>query len=250
MNQRQSAAVLADSGCGKTTAARIVSVREPDVVFIPCDCNDFRQPAFLCRLTESLETESYDYRSVWHLHRAIVHALRGTNRVLVIDDAHYLINPNKPSRSTALDVVKDLQTHAETPFVLLGVPELWATLNKRSTGGWFDQLLGRISIHHTIRCDMIREDDVASVAESLGVSCTGPALTAITELAHRSGGFRHVEKAARWAKRQGASQLTRDSLRQFFRVSGTEGIVLGKEAQTSKTAATAAKPQAAGSAVA
>lgn len=249
LSQRRSAAVLAESGCGKTTAARLVSIREPEVLFIPCDCHDFRPYAFLSRIGAAIGF-SRQSSTVWQLQRSLAETLKGGKVVIVVDDSHYLINPNKPSRSAALDIVKDLETHAGTPFVLLGVPELWTTLNKRSTGGWFDQLLGRIEMHHTIRCEMIREADVASVAESLGVSCTGPVLNSLTELAHRPGGFRHVEKAARWAKRQGASQLTRDSLRQFFRVSGTEGIVIGKEAQTSKTAATAAKPQDAGSAVA
>jgi DNA transposition AAA+ family ATPase len=216
LRHKQSAAVLAESGCGKSMTARHVAAAEWGVVYVACDTNDFRQAAFLDRLADALGEHNGRPQGSWRLQRRLQAKLKDTEWVIVVDDAHYLLNPSNPGRSISLDVVKDLQANAGTPFVLLGVPELWQTIAHRVRGDWYAQLKRRLGTVQHIRASQIHADDVEQVVRSLAASCGAAVLRTLTELARSPGGYGNVEKCVRWATKEGGKQVSVQATKQYL----------------------------------
>jgi DNA transposition AAA+ family ATPase len=230
LKHKQSAAVIADSGLGKSTAARHVVAREEfGLVYVQCDAQDCSPIAFLDRVSQALGMQTEQRRYAWRLQRAVTERFRDTEWVLIIDDAHYLIDPRHTSHSRSLDIVKDLEAHAGTPFVLLGVPELWDVIQRRVGGGWYAQLRRRIGIVQHLTVQAVQADDVEAVVKSLDARCSDSVLKVLTALAREPGGYGNVEKAVRWATRDGGKQVTTDSLKHFLAATSNVRVRIGRD---------------------
>lgn len=244
LKHKQSGAVLAESGLGKSTAARHVSSREFGIEYVRCDFQDHRVTAFLHRLAGSIGMKLGPTSSAWKIQRELADRLTDTEWVLVIDDAHYLVNPFSPSRSPSLDIVKDLQEHAGTPFVLLGVPELWHTVQRRLDGGWYAQLRRRLGIVQHLQADRIQADDVEAIVKSLGARSSPTVLASLHELARTPGGYGNIEKSVRWATKDGGKLVTGDSLKQYLAATSNASVRVGREQPAAEGAAVNEKEMA------
>lgn len=227
IKQKQSSIILAESGCGKTTAAQHVCVREWGVIYCLASCHCYTPTAFLHRLAGAVGLGTARQSTAWRLQDQLEDQLMDKEWAVVIDDAHFLVCPYKQSRSTALDCLLSLMEATRSPFVLLGVPELWQTIGSKMTGDWFAQLKSRIGMRQHLMTKDIRSDDVARVVHSMGATCSTTVLNALTDLAQQPGGYRAVEKAVRWATQvvdEKSKRITVEAMKKFLRASSIANV--------------------------
>lgn len=113
-----------DSGCGKTTSARIFCGRYGSRVRMmeASDVWGDSPMAFLEAVLLTLGTEAIPGSSVKRM-RAVIHALNVQRTCLIIDEAHHL-GPR------ALNIIKTLVNSTSGEFVLIGIPAMWRKLYK------------------------------------------------------------------------------------------------------------------------
>ncbi len=113
-----------ESGCGKTTSARILCGKYGKrVLMIEANCMWNDSPAALLGdLLVELGELTPPFRGVSRLSR-VMELLKVSRRCIIIDEAHHM-GPK------CLNVIKTLVNRTPGEFVLIGIPEMWAKLYK------------------------------------------------------------------------------------------------------------------------
>lgn len=141
-----------DAGLGKTWAGREYARQNPGTIFIEASA-DFSPRVLLQEILMALGREG---RGTNHaMRREICDVLRGSKRLLIVDEAE-----NLPYKS--LEILRRIYDECEIGILLAGMPRLLANLKGKR--GDFKQLYSRIA---GVFClDKLSEDDVRLILEA------------------------------------------------------------------------------------
>lgn len=134
--------LIAESGLGKTTAGKEYARRNSDCIFIEADMGYtarvlFREICKGLKIEPKPNVGAYA-GSLHEMLEAVVERLRGSGRLIIIDEAEHL-----PYRG--LELLRRVHDKAEAGILLVGMPRL---LNNLTGRGWeYKQLYRRILAH-------------------------------------------------------------------------------------------------------
>lgn len=141
-----------DAGLGKTWAGREYARQNPGTIFIEA-CADFSPRVLLQEILMALGREG---RGTNHaMRREICDVLRGSKRLLIVDEAE-----NLPYKS--LEILRRIYDETEIGILLAGMPRLLANLKGKR--GDFKQLYSRIA--GVFSLDKMSEEDVKLILEA------------------------------------------------------------------------------------
>jgi hypothetical protein len=126
------------AGIGKSIAAKCYAAEDMNAIYLRLQSTHSSPTAFLRQLAEALRVEATGGKSVTM--DAIVTKLRGSHRLLILDEWHQATRP-------LYETVRDLFDVCEVPIALIGTEEVSkrvqsARLRKGSV--WSDQFCSRI----------------------------------------------------------------------------------------------------------
>ena len=154
--EREIAVIAGPSGIGKTMALKKYALENKSVVYVVMNpaCNMHRTMYKLAQLSEASVHGNTD-----DIAGHIVRKLKGTNRMIIIDEADHL-------KINAIEMVRSIYDEAGIGIVLSGSQELIDTITGGGTGG------GKLSRIYT-RCGLIewlkplRRADVKKIADAV-----------------------------------------------------------------------------------
>lgn len=114
---RQKKAIISITGApgvGKTTAVKDYARKHSEVILLEVD-HSFTSRDLFVELCETLGLVASG--SLHNLHKRVVEKLRGSGRLVIIDEAEYLPR-------LALDMLRRLRDFADIPIALVGLPRL------------------------------------------------------------------------------------------------------------------------------
>lgn len=117
------AAIVAPAGCGKTKVLRALT-EEMRGVYLYCT-DDMTPRGFLQSLAMACGCPHYGTRTA--LLRAIVEKLKGTKRIIFLDEAHQLAGK-------AIGAVRSVHDQAGVPIVMAGTADILQAINDRKDG--------------------------------------------------------------------------------------------------------------------
>ena len=118
------------------------------------------------------------------LEKAIIQALTGTNRTIIIDEAHFL-------RLSALETLRRIHDVTGVPLILVGNPAILDIINEQNktlTGQFFSRAV-RIALSHKATMD-----DVKSIVLQNGVDMNQDCLDELYKVASGNGALRVMTK--------------------------------------------------------
>ena len=140
------------SGVGKTEAVKEYARRNTDTILVEADLGHTAKALF-SEIHQKLGMDGFG--TVHGMFEDIVARLRGSGRLIIVDEAEHL--PYK-----ALELVRRVHDKAATGILLSGMPRL--IHNLRGRRGEYAQLYSRIGI--AVRLDALREDDTKKILEA------------------------------------------------------------------------------------
>lgn len=151
--------IVGEAGTSKTTSAKEYARLNPgQVIYIEADLSYSARVLFLllCELLD-LSTEG----NINALVNRVIKRLKGSSRMIIIDQAEYL-----PFR--ALDLIRTVYDKAEVGVLLVGLPRLEHNLSKSK--GSHAQLYSRVAAFYRLRAELSLQDAQAIVKSRLGGS--------------------------------------------------------------------------------
>ncbi len=153
--------VSAVVGTGKTTALKFYAENSPGVYLIEGD-PDMSAAVFineLVVLTNATVARANKYSQGTKADRyaAVVHALSGTDSLLILDEADKV-------RDTTLEYLRRLSDKAGIGAVLSGTQRLYAMLANPAAGGRFDQLGSRVGFRSQLIKSILEKDSQLMVS--------------------------------------------------------------------------------------
>jgi DNA transposition AAA+ family ATPase len=149
--------IIAESGIGKTMCADAVRLAYPSAVYVPCDITTQGVSMTLKHLGRRLGCTPRS-ATVSALLQTIIERLRGSGRLVIFDDAHFL-------KWEAFEAVRAINDGARVGILLLGQERLYSRMRGESSSYLYDQLYSRIGIRREIRT--ITRGDVRAVCDSI-----------------------------------------------------------------------------------
>ena len=152
----QQGIIYGASGLGKTTALQEYQRRNPQCVLIEPDTG-YTAKVLLQEICKALGVDNKG--NIHDLTERVVDALRGSGRMIMVDEAELL-----PLR--ALESIRRIADKTNCAVMLVGMPKL--LLNLKGPNAEFKQLFNRVSVHCNLG-DKVGDDDMRSiVVETLG----------------------------------------------------------------------------------
>lgn len=199
--------VYGNAGLGKSMAIAEYAKAHPDVVILSVNTTLRSGKAVLEELADCLGVREYGTER--NVAKAIVRALRGSGRLIIIDEAQHL-------SKRALDTLRFLHDEAKVGFVFCGNNELYLQLLGRSRSE-FAQFFSRIGIRRHLG-DTVNHEDVELIFAEHNLS--KPCLDALFAAANDGQGLRGMVNtyllAASIAQARG-SALTAADLQEAYR---------------------------------
>lgn len=131
---REIGVLIAEAGCGKTTAIKEYVMQNPEAILIEVDLT-FTTKVFFRVLHKRLNLDGVG--SIHDLFETALTKLKDSGRLLIIDEAEYL--PYK-----VLELVRRLNDHANIGILLSGMPRLLHNLS--GFQGQFKQISSRMGM--------------------------------------------------------------------------------------------------------
>ncbi len=144
--------VTGESGMGKSIGAKEVMRVTRGAIMIEVDIT-YNTKVLLAMILKALNLPTHG--SKHSMLTAVVDALIGSNRLLIIDEADLL-------KTESLEVIRAIHMKANIGILLIGLPEL--AENMRGSRGEFARLFTRIGGH--ARLGAISESDAFAIVES------------------------------------------------------------------------------------
>jgi len=151
--------IYGDAGTGKTTAVKEYIKKHKDAVLIEADLG-FSTRIVFKKLHEELKLDGQGH--IHDLFEAVVEKLKGSGRLIIIDEAEHL-----PYR--ALEMVRRINDFAEVGILLVGMPRL--INNLRGERSNYAQLYSRIGM--AVRLEALQQDDTEEIVKSMLPSSNG-----------------------------------------------------------------------------
>lgn len=165
--------VMGAPGMGKTTSLKEYCRRNPSVLYLSAHQGVTGPKAFVEELAEVLKVSGRGTLRVQL--KAVVDTLRGTNRLVIVDEAQKLNAP-------VLETLRDIHDQTGVGMVLAGNLEIHPLLQRRGAGQ-FAQLLSRIAVQHRVP-DEVPPEDVRQLSEASVGSIDNQAVEVLTALAN------------------------------------------------------------------
>jgi len=142
-----------DAGIGKTWAIRQYERQHTEAVLISVDYPISKPMGFLKALARELRVP--ELRRQDDLYTAIVERLKGSEKILIIDEAQHLVY-------SALEVIRGIHDATDVAVVLVGNHEVYTKLVGRGEAA-FAQLYSRIAIRKHMRTADIKMSDIERI---------------------------------------------------------------------------------------
>lgn len=139
-NHNKLALIYGDAGIGKTLALTQYAAAHPDVIFIRVRVNLKSARAIENELAEKIGK------------RDVIQALKGTGRLIIIDEAQRLTY-------SALETLRDIHDEAGVGIVFSGNKDIYDRMRGRK-GALFAQLFSRVGMRRHLQCRDILKKDV------------------------------------------------------------------------------------------
>ncbi len=152
-NEQEIGVVVGEAGTGKTRAIYEYAKQNPDVILIEADLS-YTTKIFFKELHKKLGFDGNG--SIYDLFCECVEKLKGSNRLIIVDEAE-----NLPYR--ALDMMRRLYDKSNIGILLVGLPRLIANL--RGKKGEYKQLYSRVGLFNQI--DNWDEEDTKMVINKI-----------------------------------------------------------------------------------
>lgn len=175
------ALISGPAGCGKTTAAKYYAHDNSDVIYLELDVTMNSHRSVLFAILEEMGENTRG--STNELMRRLISKLRGSNRLIIIDEAQHMTEK-------AFDAIRALNDKAQVALVYMGNP----TVIRRMYGYHrenFGQLCSRCSFDLRLKNNH-RLDDIAGMFS--GYSLNKDCLKYLHRSAKRQGGLRVMVK--------------------------------------------------------
>lgn len=176
----QMGAIIGPSGVSKTRTAKQYQKKKKEVVLITADPTKKNLSSILKaianRVGSAIGTSSYEILN------SIIEKLRNTDRLLIIDEAHFL-------QWEAFETVRTIYDQTGIGICYLGMPKLFVQMKGRKGYLW-DQILSRISINRSI--SRIEKEDVKLIADSIHPGLPKNCVSYLHEIAGKPGKLRVV----------------------------------------------------------
>ncbi len=150
--QREIGVATGPAGAGKTRGVKLYAEKNPDVIFI--EVMPYYSAHYVMRDIHRMLGFN-GQGAIIDLANQVIDKLKGSGRLLIIDEAEYL-----PSR--ALDLVRRLHDKAGIGILLVGMPQLISNL--KGNQDQFRQLYSRVGIHTLI--PNMNDEDVKRLVQS------------------------------------------------------------------------------------
>jgi len=180
--------IYGGAGMGKTVTLRAYAEQNPNVWVVEMHAATAAVASALEEIAEAVGLRGLPSRAV-RLHREIVKKLRGSEGLLIIDEAQHL-------RTNAIEAIRALHDATGVGLVLCGNEQVYARLTGGSREATFAQLFSRLG--KRLHLAKINKADVITLAEHYRV--TGKAEQALLlDIASKPGALRGVVKVLRLA---------------------------------------------------
>lgn len=169
------------AGCGKTTALKHYAENNNGVTYIEADATTGTPRAILLTLLESIGGQPIG--STTQVMKSILNTLRGTNRLIIIDEAQHLTE-------RSFDTIRAINDKIGIGLVYSGNPSILKQMYGRKEQE-FDQLYSRIGLH----CELANKyslDDIRNIFSGLDVS--EECIKYLKKAAQKKGGLRLMIK--------------------------------------------------------
>ena len=206
------------AGCGKTTALKHYAEHNNGVTYIEADATTGTPRAILLTLLESIGGQPIG--STTQVMKSILNTLKGTNRLIIIDEAQHLTE-------RSFDTIRAINDKIGIGLVYSGNPSILKQMYGRREQD-FPHLSSRIGLH----CELTNKyslDDIRNIFSGLDVS--EECIKYLKKVAQNKGGLRLMIKqyknAANIAAALGQS-LTVDYLEEAARRMSIGGQKFGR----------------------
>lgn len=186
--------VSGQAGLGKTQAVKAYCTSQPAAILVEANPS-FNALVMMRKLAEACKLNSNG--SINDLYELICERLKGSGRMIVVDEAE-----NLPLR--ALELLRRLQDETGCGLAMVGMPTLVANL--RGKHGHLAQLYSRVSLHLNLG-DTLPDDELEIIARKALPQADDDTIAALVK--HSNGNTRRMSKimrgAVRTAKKNGVA---------------------------------------------
>lgn len=169
-------------GIGKTVTLQSWVSNHPNSIFFTASPNVHTGKDVMEEILEAMNKKQTGRNRT--LEKAIIQVLKGSNRAIIIDEAHFL-------RLSALETLRRIHDTTNVPLILVGNPAILDIIteqNKTLTGQFFSRAV-RIALD-----DKVSMDDVKSIVLQNGVKLDKECLTELHRAASGVGALRVMTK--------------------------------------------------------
>jgi DNA transposition AAA+ family ATPase len=175
--------VHGDAGVGKTTALEYYAAEHKEVIMITAGEHLATPKAVLEEILDKLGDR--EYGSVSRMGKNVIQTLRGSGRLIIIDEATEL-------NERAKKLMRTIHDHTKVGIVYAGTHELYKQMYGRN-GVVFAQLLSRIGIRRSLKLKEISRKDITLLFEQNG-KLEEDCIDFLLKEAKGDGGLRYAKK--------------------------------------------------------
>jgi hypothetical protein len=185
-------AALAQSGTGKTETCREYKRKNRATIFVTADITTKTPSQIMRRILEHAGGVGRR-SSVSEYLQALIEKLRGTNRLLIIDDAHFLT-------WEAYELIRKLHDCGGIGVVYVGQERLYEQMKGTSGRAYlFDQIYSRIAIKRD-KFSIYKNDVKAVAGSACAAGLSGECIDFLFSRAKGQGRYRYVTNLLRVAQ--------------------------------------------------
>ena len=179
---RKMGAAVAPSGTGKTETCREYKRQNRATIFVTMDITR-RYPSAVLR-TVAKQSGMTRNTTIMDMLDGLVDRLKGSNRLIIIDDAHFLT-------WESFELVRKIHDCAGVGIVTVGQERLYEQMKGKDLKGYlYDQIYSRIAIKRDRF--QIKKSDVKMMAQGMLPGLDEPCMDYLYEIARGKGRFRRM----------------------------------------------------------
>lgn len=180
--KKKMGAILAPSGSGKTRTCEEYKDKNPASILITADPAN-RTPAQMLRLMMK-DTGIGKASSIGQMLYDIVDRIKGSNRLIIVDDAHFLT-------WEAYEAIRKIYDYAKVGIVYSGQERLYDQMKDQAQRGYlYDQIFSRIAIKRD-KFKILKKDATA-IANATCTGLTPDCLDYLYTKAQSKGRYRYM----------------------------------------------------------
>jgi len=185
------------SGTGKTRTANEYKLRNRATILITLDITTRAPGAVIRRIADRTGGQGKRY-NIGDLLEAVIERLRGSKRLIIVDEAHFLSWEGH-------ELLRKIHDCAGVGIVYLGQERLYSEMKGNDERGMlYDQIYSRVAI---VRNEVpVKKKDVAMLAETLCPGLDKESLDYLYQRAKGKGRFRSMKRLLELAMELGRNR--------------------------------------------